>query len=180
MRSRISQPALAPSERALNIRSRTGVAPPQRIGQNSLLAKRSPNGHRNELYGVEYYHNGVAPVKLRDLQSKATRETKTDVKRLVINPITSVAANPFTAGVPKKNRKPQETTVVTCVSTRVAKALENPAASAAATDFPARSSSRMRSKMSTLLSTAMPIVSTAPAIPGNVSTAPKHDRAAIS
>jgi hypothetical protein len=58
------------------------------------------------------------------------------VNRFVINPITRVSANPFTAGVPKKNRKRHETTVVTWVSTSVAKALENPAASAAPEDLP--------------------------------------------
>ena len=70
--------------------------------------------------------------------------------------------------------------MVTCVSTRVANAFENPAASAATAGLPARSSSRIRSKISTLLSTAMPMVSTTPAIPGSVSTAPKHARAAIN
>ena len=38
--------------------------------------------------------------------------------------------------------------------------------------LPCRSSSRMRSLMSTLASTAMPIVSTSPAIPGSVIDAP--------
>ena len=50
-----------------------------------------------------------------------------------------------------------------------------PPASAALTDFPVFSSSRMRSKINTLLSTAMPIVKTTPAIPGMVNTAPKHE-----
>jgi len=46
-------------------------------------------------------------------QSNATRETNTDVNKLVISPRTSVVANPFTGGVPKKNRKKHDTTVVT-------------------------------------------------------------------
>src|SRR4051812_21959106 len=72
-----------------------------------------------------------ASLRRDNSQSKATLETKTDVNRFVINPITNVAAKPFTAGVPKKNRNAQETTVVTCVSTSVANAFENPAARAA-------------------------------------------------
>ena len=76
--------------------------------------------------------NSAPRLRLDNSQSKATRDTNTDVNRLVISPITSVAAKPFTAGVPKKNRKAHETTVVTCVSTSVSKAFENPAASAAA------------------------------------------------
>jgi hypothetical protein len=124
--------------------------------------------------------NSALRLRLDNPQSKATRETNTDVNRLVVRPITRVVANPFTAEVPKKNRKTHETTVVTWVSTKVAKALENPTASAAAEDLPTRNSSRMRSKISTLLSTAIPIVSTAPAIPGKVSTAPKYDSVATS
>jgi hypothetical protein len=55
-----------------------------------------------------------AELPLRDnSQSKTTRDANTDVNRLVIRPITSVTANPFTAGVPRKNRKAQDTTVVT-------------------------------------------------------------------
>src|SRR5580693_8784840 len=91
---------------------------------------------------------GMDGARRDSSQSNATRETNTDVNRFVTRPITSVAAKPFTAGVPKKKRKAHETTVVTCVSTRVAKALEKPAESAAAADLPARSSSRMRSKIS--------------------------------
>ena len=41
--------------------------------------------------------------------------------------------------------------------------------------FPWRSSSRMRSKMMTFASIAMPTVSTTPAIPGRVSVAPASD-----
>jgi hypothetical protein len=46
-------------------------------------------------------------------QSNATRETNTDVNRLVISPRTSVVANPFTGGVPKRKRNMHDTTVVT-------------------------------------------------------------------
>ena len=72
--------------------------------------------------------NSAVRLRLNNSQSNAVRETNTDVNKLVVSPMTRVAANPFTAGVPKKNRKAHETTVVTWVSTRVAKAFENPAA----------------------------------------------------
>jgi hypothetical protein len=74
--------------------------------------------------------NSGLPLCLDTSQSKATRETNTDVNRLVVRPITRVAAKPFTAGVPKKNKNAQNTTVVTWVSMSLAKAFENPAASA--------------------------------------------------
>ena len=70
--------------------------------------------------------------------------------------------------------------VVTCVSTIVAKALEKPFSMAALGARPLRSSSRMRSKMSTFESTAMPIVRMKPAMPGSVSVASKSDIAAAS
>ena len=47
-----------------------------------------------------------------------------------------------------------------------------PSSEASRTVLPRASSSRMRSKMSTLASTAMPTESTSPASPGSVSVAP--------
>ena len=64
-----------------------------------------------------------------------------------------------------------DTTTVTWVSMTVVNARRKPASMAARTVFPSRNSSRMRSKMRMLVSTAMPIVSTMPAMPGNVSVA---------
>ena len=49
----------------------------------------------------------------------------------------------------------------------------NPVSTAGTTAFPARNSSRMRSKIRTLLSTAIPMVRIMPAIPGRVRTASK-------
>ena len=46
-------------------------------------------------------------------QSKAIRETNTEVNKLVVSPRTSVVANPLTGGVPKRNKKIHDTTVVT-------------------------------------------------------------------
>src|SRR5215475_426150 len=60
-------------------------------------------------------------------------------------------------------------TMVVALASRMAEnALEKPASTAARGDLPLRSSSRTRSKMSTLASTAMPRVRMMPAIPGKV------------
>ncbi|MNH09371.1 hypothetical protein D3C79_688240 [compost metagenome] len=48
------------------------------------------------------------------------------------------------------------------------------------TDMPAFSSSRIREKISTLASTAIPMVNTIPAIPGRVRVAPSSDISASS
>ena len=69
------------------------------------------------------------------------------------------------------NKKALATTVVTCVSMIVANARPNPDEIAAGMAFPDRSSSLIRSKMRTLESTAMPMESTRPAIPGKVHVA---------
>ena len=58
-------------------------------------------------------------------------------------------------------------------SMMVMKARLNPRSTACRTFFPARSSSRMRSKIRTFASTAMPRVRISPAIPGRVRAAPK-------
>ena len=63
--------------------------------------------------------------------------------------------------------------VVTCVSMIVKKALLKPTDTAEETTLPFRSSSRMRSKIKTFESTAMPMVKITPAMPGSVSVALK-------
>ena len=55
----------------------------------------------------------------------------------------------------------------------VKNALLKPASTAATTALPARNSSRMRSKIRTFESTAMPMVRMTPAMPGSVRVAPK-------
>ena len=62
-------------------------------------------------------------------------------------------------------------------STIVIRALAYPLSMAAFGDFPSLASSRILSKIRTLASTAMPIVSTIPAIPGSVRVALKAARA---
>ena len=69
----------------------------------------------------------------------------------------------------KMEEKNAATMVVACVSITVLSALLKPAATAEGTVFPARNSSRIRSKTRTLVSTAIPIVRMTPAIPGRVS-----------
>ena len=77
----------------------------------------------------------------------------------------SVTANPLTGPVPNWKRKTAEMMTVMCVSMIVAKALEKPFSMAVFGARPAPQLSRMRSKMSTFESTAMPIVRMNPAIP---------------
>ena len=62
----------------------------------------------------------------------------------------------------------------TCVSTSVQNTRLKPALIDARTPRCASSSSLMRSKISTFESTPMPIVSTKPAMPGSVITAPMY------
>ena len=60
---------------------------------------------------------------------------------------------------------------VTLASMIDEKALPKPSRTATGKATPRERSSRMRSKISTLASTAMPIVSTSPAMPGSVNVA---------
>ena len=89
-----------------------------------------------------------------------------------IKPKNSVTANPRIGPVPNWNRNAAEMSAETCVSTSVQNTRLNPALIAARTPRCASSSSLMRSKMSTFESTPIPIVSTKPAMPGSVITAP--------
>ena len=69
--------------------------------------------------------------------------------------------------------------VVTLASMTVESARWKPASSDCTSDLPRATSSRTRSKMMTFESTAMPTVSTMPAMPGKVSVAPSAVRTAI-
>ena len=82
----------------------------------------------------------------------------------------SVVANPRIGPVPKAYSTIPVIIVVKFESKIAEKALLYPSASDREMDLPARSSSLMRSKISTLASTAIPSVSTNPAIPERVST----------
>src|SRR5215831_17858689 len=123
------------------------------------------------LSGYPYMLNSCILRRPLSSHSNIVRETNTAVKTLAAKPIVRVTANPRTGPSPNRNRNAQETIVVTCVSTIVHQAFPKPASTAETTDLPARSSSRMRSKIRTFESTAIPTVRIIPAIPGNVSTA---------
>ena len=86
----------------------------------------------------------------------------------------SVTANPRIGPVPNWNKNAAEMSAAVWVSTRVQKTRLNPALIAARTPRCASSSSLMRSKIRTFESTPMPIVSTNPAMPGRVMTAPMY------
>ena len=70
--------------------------------------------------------------------------------------------------------------VVRLASRIVATARSKPAWIAICGDRPLRISSRIREKISTLASTAIPTVNTIPAMPGRVSVAPSIDMTEIS
>src|SRR5579872_1006939 len=78
-----------------------------------VIAIDLPDDALNASYRASPMLKSGLRLCLDNSQSKATLETNTDVNRFVVRPMTRVVANPFTAGVPKKNRKTQETTVVT-------------------------------------------------------------------
>ncbi len=93
-------------------------------------------------------------------------------------PISSISAKPFTPAVATANRIIAVIAVTTFASTIVWKPFWYPVAMAARTDFPARASSLMRSKMTTFASAATPIVRIRPAKPGSVSVTLKSRIAA--
>ena len=95
-------------------------------------------------------------------------------------PQNSVYAKPFTVPVPSMYSTPAPTIVVKCESNTELNARWKPMRTAARSVLPAHSSSLMRSKISTLASTAIPIESTKPAMPGSVSTACATESSASS
>ena len=76
--------------------------------------------------------------------------------------------------MPNWNRNAAEMSAAMCVSSSVQNTRLKPALIDARTPRCASSSSLMRSKISTFESTPMPIVSTKPAMPGSVITAPMY------
>ena len=88
------------------------------------------------------------------------------VNMLAAMPMIRVTAKPLMGPVPNWNRKTAEMTVVRLESKIVQNAFLKPASMADLGDLPRLSSSRMRSKISTLASTAMPMDRMMPAMPG--------------
>ena len=93
---------------------------------------------------------------------KKVRVTKTAVIIEATMPMISVTAKPLTGPVPNWKRKSAVSTVLTLESTMAFMACLNPSSIARRTVLPCSSSSRIRSKISTLASTAMPTDSTMP------------------
>ena len=95
------------------------------------------------------------------------------VNKEVTIPINKVVAKPLMGPEPNIKSMIAVKPVVMFASNIEESALLKPSAIACALPLPLSSSSLIRSKISTLASTDIPMVKTIPAIPGNVSTAPK-------
>ncbi len=91
-------------------------------------------------------------------------------------PIPSVTAKPLTGPVPNWKSTSAVSSVVRLESTIAERALPKPSDTAARGARPLSSSSRIRSKIRMFASTAIPMESTIPAIPGRVSVAPSPER----
>ena len=98
-----------------------------------------------------------------------TNAANTEVKIPMINVVAkdSIGPEPNVLRITAVNK------VVMLASKIDDKAFLNPVSTADLTSLPAVCSSRIRSKISTLASTAIPIVKTIPAIPAKLNTAPK-------
>ena len=98
--------------------------------------------------------------------------TTTAVNMEHTTPMVSVMAKPLMVPAPKIISTRPAMMVVMLESRIAENARLNPLSTEARTVLPARISSFMRSKMMTLASTAMPMDSTMPAMPGSVSCTP--------
>ena len=101
---------------------------------------------------------------------------KIAVNNEVIIPIRRVVAKPLIGPVPNTNKTKAVTPVVMLASKIEERALLKPSDTACFKPFSLLNSSLTLSNIKTFASTDIPIVSTIPAIPGRVSTAPKPDR----
>ena len=122
--------------------------------------------------------NGVEKSKtfpLLTYQSTNNLVIKIAVNKEVTIPINNVVAKPLIGPVPKTNNIKAVRPVVIFASKIEDKALAKPSWIEPAIPLPLESSSLIRSKISTFASTDIPIVSTIPANPGKVKTAPKPD-----
>ena len=104
------------------------------------------------------------------------QSTKSLVMNMAVNkevtiPINRVVANPLIGPEPNTNSIKAVKPVVMLASKIEERAFPKPSAIAWLCPFPFANSSLIRSKISTLASTDIPMVNTIPAIPGRVSTA---------
>ncbi len=109
-----------------------------------------------------------ATARQRMASSTSTLVTTSAVNSDTTTPTDSVTPNPRTAPEARKNSNTAASSVVTLESAIALSALRKPRSTAGRNPAPARCSSFMRSNTSTLASTAMPMASTNPAIPGSV------------
>ena len=112
-------------------------------------------------------------LSLFNKKSKQSRETKTEVKTLQQIPMASVTANPLIGPVPSAKRASAAIRVVALASKIVLHAFSNPISIEVRGVLLSLISSRIRSKIKTFASTAIPTVKINPANPGNVRVAPK-------
>src|SRR5207245_2787149 len=136
-------------------------------------------GRRSGRHGFPLHTLTVVSRRRDTRRSYTTRVPNTPVRRLVRMPRQSVTANPRTGPVPNWNRIRPEQNVVTFESRIAYQARSKPLSIAARGVLPRRSSSRMRSRIRTFASTAMPMVSTMPAMPGSESVKPKAAKVPI-
>ena len=106
-------------------------------------------------------------------ESRKVRVTVMALNMLTATPMNRVSAKPITAELatmllPNQYRMPQAMKVVTLLSLMAGHARLNPVSMAALGVRPARSSSFIRSKMSTLASTAIPREMMKPATPARL------------
>ncbi len=107
----------------------------------------------------------------RSAMSKITREQKMAVYMLITTPSHKMTAKPLICSVPMVQSTVAVIRVVRLASTMVVVARPKPLRMAMRKAAPRASSSRIRSNISTLASTAMPTVRTRPASPGSVNAA---------
>ena len=108
----------------------------------------------------------IIPFEIR--KERTMRLKKTVEKKEVRIPILSTTAKPLTAPVPNWNSTKAVISVVRLASKMVQKAFWKPTEKAAGNALPRSLSSRIRSKIRMLASTAIPTVNNRPAIPGKV------------
>lgn len=101
-------------------------------------------------------------------RSRRRRLTTNVQKRVEPIPMERMTPKPLIGPVPSQMRMTAVRRVVILASKMVVNALSKPAARALARFLPSLSSSRIRSKMRILESTAIPTVSTSAAMPGRV------------
>src|SRR5690606_22677450 len=107
-----------------------------------------------------------SPSNRREPQTAVRNETNIEMINSVANPLTEL--------VPKTNNTIAAINVVTLASRIAENELAAPALNDSLTERPMRSSSRIRSYVMMLASTAIPTPSMIAAIPGSVRTPPIH------